>query len=65
MMTMREKNIISCSRLECILFVKLKSPLPKDALCQLCLIEISQVFWRRRFLNLVNVILAISLFSPF
>ena len=33
---------------------KLKSPSPKDALCQYCL-KFAQWFWRRRFLNFVNV----------
>ena len=37
---------------------KLESPLPKDALCQVWL-KLDQWFWRRRFLNFVNV------FSPF
>ena len=33
---------------------KLKSPLPKDALCQVWL-KLAQWFWRRRFSNFVNV----------
>ena len=37
---------------------KLESPSPKDALCQVWL-KLAQWFWRRRFLNFVNV------FSPF
>ena len=32
---------------------KLKSPSPKDALCQVWL-KLTQWFWRRRFLNLVS-----------
>ena len=37
---------------------KLEPPSPKDALCQVWL-KLAQWFWRRRFLNFVNV------FSPF
>ena len=37
---------------------KLESPSSKDALCQVWL-KLDQWFWRRRFLNFVNV------FSPF
>ena len=33
---------------------KLQSPSPKDALCQVWL-KLAQWFWRRRFLNFVNV----------
>ena len=33
---------------------KLESPSPKDALCQVGL-KLAQWFWRRRFLNFVNV----------
>ena len=33
---------------------KLESPSPKDALCQVWL-KLAQWFWRRRFLNFVNV----------
>ena len=33
---------------------KLESPLPKDALCQVWL-KLAQWFWRRRFLNFINV----------
>ena len=33
---------------------KIESPKPKDALCQVCL-KLAQWFWRRRFLNFVNV----------
>ena len=33
---------------------KLKSPSPKDALCQVWL-KLAQWFWRRRFLNFINV----------
>ena len=33
---------------------KLKSPLPKDALYQVWL-KLTQWFWRKRFLNFVNV----------
>mgnify|MGYP003685852939 CR=1 FL=1 len=33
---------------------KLESPSPKDALCQVRL-KLAQWFWRRRFLNFVNV----------
>ena len=35
---------------------KLESPSPKDALCQVWL-KLAQWFWRRRFLNFVNVFL--------
>ena len=35
---------------------KLESPLPKDALCQVWL-KFAQWFWRRRFLNIFNIIL--------
>ena len=34
---------------------KLEPPSPKDALCQVWL-KLAQWFWRRRFLNFVNVI---------
>ena len=34
---------------------KLESPSPKDALCKV-LLKLAQWFWRRRFLNFVNVI---------
>ena len=34
---------------------KLESPLPKGALCQVWL-KLAQWFWRRRFLNFVNVL---------
>ena len=33
---------------------KLESPSPKDAFCQDCL-KLAQWFWRRRFVNFVNV----------
>ena len=33
---------------------KLESPSPKDALCQVWL-KLAQWFWRRRYLNFVNV----------
>ena len=38
---------------------KLESPSPKDALCRDWL-KLAQWFWRRRFLNFVNVFFAIS-----
>ena len=37
---------------------KIESPSPKDALCQVWL-KLAQWFWRRRFLNFIDV------FSPF
>ena len=40
---------------------KLKSPSPKDALCQVWL-KLDQGFWKRRFFNFVNVF---SLFSNY
>ena len=42
---------------------KLESLSPKDALWQVWL-KLAQWFWRRRFLNFVNVFCTISLFSP-
>ena len=33
---------------------KVESPSPKDALCQVCF-KLAQLFWRRSFLNFVNV----------
>ena len=42
---------------------KLKSPSPKDALCQIWL-KLAQWFWRRRFLNLVNVFCYFVIISP-
>ena len=35
--------------------IKLDSPLPKDALCQIWL-KLAQRFWRSRFLNSVNIL---------
>ena len=35
-------------------FIKLESPSPKDALCQVWL-KLAQWFWRRFFFNFVNV----------
>ena len=43
---------------------KLESPSPKDAFCQVWL-KLAQWFWRRRFLQFVNVFFAISLLSPY
>ena len=43
---------------------KLESPLPKDALCQVWL-KLAQWFWRRRFLNLVNVFSLFRNYLPF
>ena len=42
---------------------KLESPSPKDALCQDCL-KLAQLFWRRRFLNFVNVFLLFHNYLP-
>ena len=42
---------------------KLKSPSPKDALCQVWL-KLAQWFWRRRFFNFVNVLLLFRNYLP-
>ena len=42
---------------------KLKSPSPKDALCQIWL-KLAQWFWRRRFFNFVNVFSLILNYLP-
>ena len=42
---------------------KLESPLPNDALCQVSL-KLAQWFWRRRFLNVVNVFLLFRNYLP-
>ena len=44
-------------------FNKLEFPLPKDALCQV-LLKLAQWFWRRRFLNFVNVFSVIRKYLP-
>ena len=42
---------------------KLESPSPKDALCQVWL-KLAQWFWRKRFLNFVNVFSLLRIISP-
>ena len=42
---------------------KFESPSPKDALCQVWLI-LARWFWRRRFLNFVNVFSLFRILSP-
>ena len=42
---------------------KVESPSPKDALCQVWL-KLAQWFWRRRFLNLLNVFLLFRNYLP-
>ena len=42
---------------------KIESPSPKDALCQVWL-KLAQWFWRRRFLNFVNVFSLIRNYLP-
>ena len=42
---------------------KVESPSPKDALCQVWLKSV-QWFWRRRFLNFVNVFLLFNYYLP-
>ena len=42
---------------------KFESPSPKDALCQVWL-ELAQLFWIRRFLKLLNVILLFCNYLP-
>ena len=42
---------------------KLESPSPKDAFCQECL-KLAQWFWRRRFLNFVNVFSLFHYYLP-
>ena len=42
---------------------KLESPSPKDALCKVWL-KMAQWFWRRRFLNFVNVFLLFHNYLP-
>ena len=42
---------------------KLESPSPKDALCQVWL-KLAQWFWRRRFLNFVNVFSLFRYYLP-
>ena len=46
-----------------VILNKLESPSPKDALCQGWL-KLAQWFWRRRFLNFVNVIFNFVIISP-
>ena len=41
----------------------IESPSPKDALCQVWL-KLAQWFWRRRFLNFVNVFFYFVTISP-
>ena len=43
---------------------KLESPLPRDALCQVWL-KLAQWFWRKRFLNFVNVFSLFRNYLPF
>ena len=42
---------------------KLEFPSPKDALCQVWF-KLAQQFWRRRFLNFINIFLLIRNFLP-
>ena len=44
-------------------FEQLESPSPKDALCQVRL-KLAQWFWRRRFLNFVNVFSLFRYYLP-
>ena len=48
------RNYLPLGKGGALLFNKLESPSPKDALCQVWL-KLAQWFWRRRFLNFVNV----------
>ena len=41
---------------------KLETPSPKDALCQIWL-KLAQLFWRRRLLNFVNVLLLFLIYN--
>ena len=50
----RRKNDVLYENLLVLHLNKLESPSSKDALCQVWL-KLAQWFWRRRFLNLVNV----------
>ena len=47
-------NYLPLEKDKALLLNKLESPSPKDALCQVWL-KLAQWFWRRRFLNFVNV----------
>ena len=42
---------------------KLESPPPKDALCQVWL-KLAQKFWRRRYLDIFNIILHFRYYFP-
>ena len=48
------KNFLLLAESVALHLNKLESPSPKDALCQVWL-KLDQWFWRRRFLNFVNV----------
>ena len=47
-------NYLPLEKGRALLLNKLESPSPKDNLCQVWL-KLAQWFWRRRFLNFVNV----------
>ena len=61
MLIKRRKKTLLTKNLLVLHLNKLESPSPKDALCQVGL-KLDQWFWRRRFLNFVNVF---SLFHNF
>ena len=48
------RNYLPFEKRGALHFNKIESPSPKDALCQVWL-KLAKWFWRRRFLNFVNV----------
>ena len=57
------RNYLPLEKIGPLIWTKLISPLPKDALCQDCLI-LSQWILRRRFLNFFNVLLQFRNYFP-
>ena len=50
------RNYLPLEKVGALHLNKLESPSPKDALCQVWM-KLAQWFWRRRFLNFLNVFL--------
>ena len=56
--------IISFLKVDWSLCVNFESTLPKDALCQVWL-KLAQWYWRRRFLNFINIFSLFCNYLPF
>ena len=57
------RNYLPLEKVSALHLNKFKSLSPNDALCQVWL-KLAQWFWRRRFLNFVNVISRIPYYLP-